>query len=115
MVRARNLTVHLLVSLLAIPLAVSRASVVGPSVSHMANEADLETAFQLFAGKSLDTFFSYLHEVPPKVRAIDGRRRRNLVTKAVALATEHGRIPAKLVRSYQRSLAPILELHHFED
>jgi hypothetical protein len=107
-----KLGIGLLFVLFAAPLVITGSGFQEQPVKYyQANEAEIETAFRLFSGKSLDAFFAYLNEVRPKPRAVDDECRQGLQTRAFAMAVSQSRITPVHLRSYQQSFAQILKLH----
>jgi hypothetical protein len=111
-----KLRIGLVFVLLAAPLGITGAGFQEPPVKYyQANEAEIETAFRLFSGKSLGTFLAYLNEVRPKARAVDDECRQELQMRAFAMAVSRGWITPVHIRSYQQSFAQILKLHDRAD
>jgi hypothetical protein len=107
-----KLGIGLLFVLFAAPLVITGAGFQEQPVKYYQdNEAEIETAFRLFSGKSLDAFFAYLNEVRPKTRAVDDECRQGLQTSAFAMATSQGWITPVHIHSYQQSFAKIRTLH----
>jgi hypothetical protein len=111
-----TIQITLLLALLNFPPNFAPAEMVSaPSIHRPAGEAEVETAFKLFAGKSLVAFFSYLDEVRPRTSAAAAKRRHEMLTWAVAQATANGQMTADQIRAYQQRLNPVFRLHRREN
>jgi hypothetical protein len=111
-----KLRIGLVLVLLVTPLVITGAGFrEQPVENYQTNEAEIETAFRLFSGKSLDVFFAYLNEIRPKPRAVDDECRQEPLMRAFALAVSQGLITPVHILSYQQSFAQILKLHDRAD